>query len=219
MKQDQEYTNKPTKYFSYQRNEMLEFIPNDAKKFLEVGCGGGDFGALLKDTRQVEVTGLEMVPEAAEAAKLKLDKVIVGNVEAEEIDIPNGYFDCLIFNDVLEHFRDPWAMLAKFTHALRPGGYVVASIPNMRYFPVFRELFLEGDWAYQDQGVLDRTHLRFFTFKTGGELFSQNGFKVLRQEGIHPQELPWKFGLLNTLLGGKFDEMKYMQFAIVAQLV
>ena len=197
---------------------MLDFIPNDAKNILEIGCGKGDFGTLLKQRFGASVTGIELVASAASEAQSKLDRVIVGNIETDDLDIPLNHFDCLIFNDVLEHLLAPWATLAKLSKTLKPGGHVVASIPNMRYHPVFRDLFMDMAWHYQDQGVLDRTHLRFFTFKTGRELFEQCGFNVLRLEGIHGSPFTWKFNVLNTLMRGRLNDMHYMQFAIQAQL-
>ena len=212
------YTDKSKKYFSYERKEMLDFVPKNVKNILEVGCSAGLFGALLKQHLGASVTGIELVSSAASEARTRLDKVIEGNIETDELDLPSNYYDCLIFNDVLEHLIDPWTTLAKLSKTLKPEGYVVASLPNMRHYIVFKDLFLNMDWHYQDHGILDRTHLRFFTFKTGRELFEQCGFNVLRLEGIRGEPFPWKFGTLNVLMNGRLDDMRYIQFAIQAQL-
>lgn len=218
MDHENGYTDKPKSYFSNERREMLDFVPKNAKNILEIGCGKGDFGALLKQQIGTAVTGIELFPSAALEARSKLDSVIEGDIETDEINLPPNQYDCLIFNDVLEHLRDPWTALAKLSKSLKPGGYVVASLPNMRHYEVFKDLLINMDWHYQDWGVLDRTHLRFFTFKTGRELFEQCGFRVLRLEGIRGTPFPWKFGAFNILMGGRLDDMRYMQFAIQAQL-
>ncbi|MHB8493940.1 MAG: class I SAM-dependent methyltransferase, partial [Casimicrobiaceae bacterium] len=98
-------------YFQAARSEMLRFVPVDVSRVLEVGCGAGTFGMVLKSKRPVEVVGIEAESDVAALARSRLDRVIVGDVELRDPDVPNGYFDALVFNDVLEHLRDPWAVL------------------------------------------------------------------------------------------------------------
>ncbi|MHB8727191.1 MAG: class I SAM-dependent methyltransferase [Casimicrobiaceae bacterium] len=163
-------------YFQAARSEMLRFVPVDVSRVLEVGCGAGTFGMVLKSKRPVEVVGIEAESDVAALARSRLDRVIVGDVELRDPDVPNGYFDALVFNDVLEHLRDPWAVLSRMRPFLRVGGYVIASIPNMRYFEVMKELVVRGEWRYVDEGVMDRTHLRFFTKKSMMDMFLDTGF-------------------------------------------
>ena len=207
----------PPGYFQAARTEMLRFVPADVGRVLEVGCGAGAFGMMLKSSRAVEVVGIEAVADVAEAARVHLDRVIVGDVELRDPDVPTGYFDALVFNDVLEHLRDPWAVLSRMRRLLRPGGYIVASIPNMRYFEVVKGLIVRGEWRYVEEGVLDRTHLRFFTKKSMSNMFLDAGFKVLTLEGIRGGRFPWKFGLLNFISGNALDDMRFERFACVAQ--
>ena len=212
------YENKQSSYFENPREEMLPFIPTDVSRMLEIGCGNGAFGALLKRSRDVEVTGVEAFPDAAERAREVLDQVLGSNVEVDELELPQGYFDCITYNDVLEHLRDPWMTVSRLSCFLRPGGYVVSSIPNVRYFDVFKDLLVNKEWVYQDEGVLDRTHLRFFTEKSIPRMFEETGYEVLQLQGIHGRRFPWKFALLNFLNGGRFDDVAYRQFACVARL-
>jgi 2-polyprenyl-3-methyl-5-hydroxy-6-metoxy-1,4-benzoquinol methylase len=206
-------------YYQGQRREMLEYIPGEALHFLELGCGGGGFAALLRESRKnAHVSGVEIHPESAQEARKRLDVVIEQPVEVALASIPAGSIDCVVCNDVLEHLVDPWAALSLIRKVLRPNGAVVASIPNVRHFPVFKKYFLNGDWKYEKWGVLDRTHLRFFTKKSIEQMFSDTGFRMSRIEGIFAQPLPWKASLLNRALGGKLTDMQFERFACVALL-
>lgn len=204
-------------YYQGKRPEMLAFIPNNATRFLELGCGAGGFGGLLRDTRKgVHVIGIEIHQESAAEARKHLDEVIEQPIEAALASIPLGSIDCVVCNDVLEHLVDPWAVLKQIRTVLQPGGCVVSSIPNVRHFPVFKKYAFYADWQYEKWGVLDRTHLRFFTKSSISRLFSESGFRAHRIEGIFGQPLPWKAALLNRLLGGRLTDMQYERFACVA---
>ena len=211
------YDNKPGSYYEWPRTEMLSFVPKEARKILDIGCGSGMFASQLKAERRAEVWGIELSKEASEKARKKVDKIIIGNIETDTIDLPKNYFDCIIFNDVLEHFRDPWAILQYIKSALVTNGYIVASIPNIRYFTTFKILFFNKEWEYVDSGILDKTHLRFFTQGTIEELFQSSGYKILKIEGINSIQFPWKIRLFNWLLNKKFEDMRYLQFGCIAQ--
>jgi 2-polyprenyl-3-methyl-5-hydroxy-6-metoxy-1,4-benzoquinol methylase len=204
-------------YYDNERQLMLDYVPTGASRVLEVGCGSGKFGGKLKAQRDCEVWGIEIFPRAAELAAQRLDKVLVVDVEAGKLDLPADYFDCVIYNDSLEHLRDPWQHLRNIQTHLSPGGHVIASIPNIRFYQVMNDLYFKGEWRYQNEGILDQTHLRFFTKKSIREMFEIEGYSLKRLEGINAEDFPWKFGLLNRLLLNRFDEMRYQQFACVAQ--
>jgi ubiquinone/menaquinone biosynthesis C-methylase UbiE len=205
------------KYYCNQRREMLPFIPPGCKRLLEVGCGTGEFAWLVKKERNAEVWGIDIYKEIAEKAVNKLDKVLHGDIEREDLDLPAGYFDCIVFNDVLEHLHDPWAVLRKAQLFLMSDGYIVASIPNVRYFDNIKQLLKHKEWRYEDEGILDRTHLRFFTMKSSKELFESCGYAVESITGITGRLFPWKFRMLNAIMKRTFDDMRYQRFACVAQ--
>ena len=205
-------------YYEYSRPEMLPFVPKFAKRILEIGCGRGAFAARVKARQAVEYVGVELLEEAAQIARTQIDQVIMTDIETSTLPFPENYFDCIICNDVLEHLRDPWACLHKLCGYLTSGGYVVASIPNMRHFEVIKEFLIHRQWHYQDDGILDRTHLRFFTDRTVRELFEQSGLEVISLQGINGGPFPWKFGMLNRLLLNALDDMRWQQFACVGQL-
>jgi 2-polyprenyl-3-methyl-5-hydroxy-6-metoxy-1,4-benzoquinol methylase len=207
-------------YFLQKRHEMLNYIPQFASRILDVGCAGGNFGELLKKERCVEVWGVEPNEAAAKVATQKLDKVIC-NVFSSKLEFPKKYFDCIIFNDVLEHLVDPCKALSNCEALLNDRGVIIASIPNVRYFDNIWNLLVLKKWEYTDWGILDKTHLRFFTRQSIEDMLKQLGYVVLRLEGINPLESVHphhvrKFNFLNWLSLKHIEDMRFLQFAVVA---
>ena len=164
-------------YYDKPRPDVVALVPADAKNVLDVGCAAGGLGRELKRQRpDVSVRGIEPVAAEAERARAHLDDVIVGTLETP---LPAHWPapDCIIFADVLEHIVDPWSAVARARTILRPGGTLVASIPNIAHGTVVAGL-LRGRFDYQPWGILDRTHLRFFTRPTAIELIESGGFEV-----------------------------------------
>jgi len=213
-----EYDNKSQGYFGTPRREMLEFIPSGVSSVLEIGCGTGAFGALVKQQRGCRYTGVELMNQAAELARPHLDEVIVANIEQTPLPFPQQSFDCLVCNDVLEHLVDPWAALRTLTGFLRPGGYVVVSLPNVRFSEVVKDLVFRKRWEYQKEGVLDRTHLRFFTESSVRTLLESAGLEVLQLRGINAIKYAWRLQLLNIMLLGSLNDMRYMQYGCLGRL-
>lgn len=201
-----------TDYPDYDRREVLPFLPADAGRILDVGCASGAFGSLLQDR---EAYGLEPNPRAATLARSQYIHVYNGIFPGA---LPAGVtFDCIVFNDVLEHFVDPYSAVRQTARFLAPGGSVVASLPNMRYMRVIKRLIVNADWTYDPAGgVLDETHLRWFTHKTMRTLFEDNGFVVERMAPINV-ETTWKARALQLL--PSFADMAAKQFVIVARPV
>jgi GT2 family glycosyltransferase/tetratricopeptide (TPR) repeat protein/2-polyprenyl-3-methyl-5-hydroxy-6-metoxy-1,4-benzoquinol methylase len=164
-------------YFDHARPEVAELVPKGARRILDVGCGAGRLGELLKTRQGAHVTGIEMNPRAAEAARSRVDEVILGDVESAEVAPGEGGFDCVVCADVLEHLRKPERLLSRIGKWLALGGSLVASVPNARHHSVIGGL-LEGNWTYQAAGLLDRTHLRFFTRREIEKLFYRAGFEI-----------------------------------------
>lgn len=200
------------------RQEMLAFLPASARRVLDIGCNTGAFGAQVKQQRDAEVWGLEPHLPSAQQASGRLDKVLAApfTVAAE---LPDGYFDAIFFNDVLEHLADPWAALALAAQKLASDGVVIASIPNLRHIDNLEHIFLEADFRYEGQGIRDRTHLRFFTRKSAVRLFEDCGYRIARTEGINASW--WSPSMARRLsfrLFGKWlEDTKYRQFVLVAR--
>jgi SAM-dependent methyltransferase len=140
---EKQYKQKPARYYAESRPEMLPYIPASARVILDVGCSTGLFGAAIKERQTCEVWGVEMFAEAAAAAHERLDRVI-HSAFSEELDLPSAHFDCIIFNDCLEHLAVPEEALRLARTLLRNDGVIVSSIPNMRYFPVIYSAALGG---------------------------------------------------------------------------
>lgn len=153
-------------------------------KILEVGCSSGYFGAALSEQGH-EVWGVEPYAEAAAKAQMVLHKVHIGFVEDFFTKNSDARFDVIVFGDVLEHLVDPVNVLKQSSHFLNENGIVVASIPNVAHLAI-RAMVLEGRWDYSNLGILDRTHLKFFTRATIVDLFSESGYKISK---INPVRL------------------------------
>ena len=199
------------------RREVAVLVPSTAKRLLDVGCYTGGFGAEIKRTREVEIWGVEPVAEAAAVAAQHLDRVIVGRFE-ERVPIPDAYFDAVTFNDSLEHFADPVAPLLLARRKVTPDGVLVCVLPNMRYIEDMIHLLFERDWRYEEAGVRDRTHLRFFTRKSMSRLFTELGFEIVQQVGLNSfwwrpaRIVPW---MLVRVAPCWFGDMRYQQYATV----
>ena len=164
-------------YFEFARPELLALVPESAKRVLDIGCGAGRLGEAIKKRQQAEVIGIECEHGPASAARARLDRVLVGNIEQLEPDFGPGSFDAIICGDVLEHLRDPLRVLRRSRTWLKPDGRLIASIPNVRHHSVVRSL-LAGNWTYESAGLLDQTHLRFFTRREIMKLVYRAGFDV-----------------------------------------
>lgn len=173
------YSAKEGEYFSNPRHDYVAELPLDRDaKILEVGCGDGATGALALQEKKCSVyCGVELSPTAARRARGKITQVVAGDVEKLELPWSPGTFDVLILSEVLEHFVDPWAVLEKLRPLMKSGGRVLASSPNVAHYKVLLMLF-RGNWVLADSGLMDRTHLRWFTPISYRELFESTGFRV-----------------------------------------
>lgn len=181
-----------------------------------MGCNDGGFGAWLQsDVPGREVWGIEPNPDQADVARGIFEGVVTGLYPDALDEIP-GTFDCITFNHVLEHMFDPWQALARTRERLAPGGCVVAVIPNVRYITLLADLALKGKWEYQDTGLLDRTHVRFFTRASIRPLFEDAGLRIDHLEpvnGYASVRLPRLSRLLSAVLG----DISYGGFAVRAR--
>ncbi|MEI7533772.1 MAG: class I SAM-dependent methyltransferase [Verrucomicrobiae bacterium] len=217
------YTAKQNEYFACSRPELLPLVPQSARKILDVGCGAAGFSGVLKIQRSAEVWGVELNQAASEAARGRLDQVFNAPF-GPELNLPKNYFDCITFNDVLEHMLDPLAALQLAASLLSENGVIVASIPNIGHFPILWKLIIHGAWDYKDSGILDKTHLRFFTRSSIKNLFEQSGLVVKHLEGINDyfniepvdQKYWWRYRLISWLPLRGVQDMRHLQFAVVA---
>jgi 2-polyprenyl-3-methyl-5-hydroxy-6-metoxy-1,4-benzoquinol methylase len=214
-KMSKAYSRKENEYFSSDRKDMLTFVPVNVKTSLEFGCGTGNFSRLLKEEYGTETWAVEIDNQAAEKASKVLDNVICEDATASLGRLPAGYFDCVILFDVLEHLEDPYSFIKELKDKLSPDGVVVASIPNIRYFSAFRRYVFHGEWDYTDSGIMDKTHLRFFTLSSIKKFFTEQGYDIKKLRPLHPSGSN-TLKILNLLTLGRFRDCKYKHFAVVA---
>lgn len=174
-----DYALKPVAYYRTVREDLLAHVPPGPNRVLDVGCGEGIMARALKQLGKASwVAGVERFPEAAARAETAIDELVVGDVETVDLPFDPQSFDVILLGDVLEHLRDPWRQLERLAALLKPGGMAIVSVPNVRNWRVVFSLAFKGRWEYAPLGILDRTHLRFFTRSTVQELVQGAGLAV-----------------------------------------
>ena len=158
--------------------ELIDEAPDSALSILEVGCACGATLLHIKNKYpQANLHGVELNPAAAAVAGA-FAKIAACNIEAADKNFEKETYNYVIFADVLEHLYNPWLVLKEMKKYIKPDGYVLASIPNVMHFSIMRQL-LAGRWQYESAGILDRSHLRFFTLQEIIEMFQQSGYGEL----------------------------------------
>jgi 2-polyprenyl-3-methyl-5-hydroxy-6-metoxy-1,4-benzoquinol methylase len=170
-------------YYMGDRVDLRSLVPARAMRVLDVGCGAGMTGLRLRQERPgLFCAGIELLPEAADAARQRLDAVACLDLDAAgSLPFPPASFDAIICGDVLEHLKDPERVIGLLRELLSPTGVLIWSVPNVRHFSVIASLML-GEFSYTRAGILDRTHLRFFTRRSAYRFLENAGFVVLRVE-------------------------------------
>jgi len=199
------------------RPEMIRFLPSEYSKVLEIGCNVGNFRQFF--SKPCEYWGIEPFEEAANIAKTKMDKVLVGFYDNVIDEIPDNYFDLVIANDVIEHMEQPWNFLKSIRKKMTANSSLVLSIPNVRYYDNLKKLLYHKDWKYVDAGILDITHLRFFTEKSIIRLLNENGFEIEMMKGINPVQIMrrhlLKYWFIQFVFG---TDIKFLQFGVRAKI-
>ena len=160
--------------------DLLDLIPANAKKILEIGCSTGALARAYKEINsKVHYVGIEIDPRYALLAERYCDACLVQDIEL----VPQKFWkktadrDCWIFGDSLEHLKDPWSILANIRKYISADGCIVTCIPNAQHWSLQKKLSV-GKFKYTESGLLDKTHLRWFTRITMIEMFEQTGFAV-----------------------------------------
>jgi len=200
-------------YYQGVRKEVARFLPEQYSRVLEVGSGEGGFHVNLKPDCEHWV--IEPVRRAADIARHRLHRVIEASYHEALDQLPDNYFDLVICNDVVEHMVNPDEFFRTIKQKLAGKACLVGSIPNVRYIGNLFELLFLKDWKYKEDGILDRTHLRFFTDKSIQRVFCENGFMIEEYAGINGVEfrlLPLRIMLkyVCVLLFG--EDTRYLQF-------
>ena len=173
----------PYPYSANLRSEVSFFLPEGYSRVLEIGCSDGAFRKNLLASH--EYWGVEPNHRAAAAAGHSLDKVLTGFYNEVADKLPDHYFDLVICNDVIEHMADPDSFLEAIKAKMTANASLVGSIPNVRHISNLKSLLIGKDWQYEDAGILDRTHLKFFTEKSLRSLFAAHQFEVEQLSGMN----------------------------------
>lgn len=171
---------KQTPVHEIHNDEVLKLIPRTSKRVIEVGCSSGALAREFKRKNpDANWVGIEIDQDYAELAKRYCDTTVVKNLDECDQGFYESYRDrdCWIFADVLEHFKDPWSVVRSIRNVIPENGSLIACIPNAQNWYVIAKLVI-GDFRYEDMGLFDRTHLRWFTRQTIYELFESQGFQV-----------------------------------------
>jgi 2-polyprenyl-3-methyl-5-hydroxy-6-metoxy-1,4-benzoquinol methylase len=170
---------KPEGYYGLERADVVAELPQPIGRALDVGCGEGGVGRSLRAAGATWVSGIEIVPAAAEVARGVLDEVFVGSVEAAlEDGALAGPFDTICCYDVLEHLADPEPVLRALRAVAAPGARLHISIPNARHFSLLLDLVFRGTFGYSEFGHRDATHLRWYTRRDIVALVGRTGWDV-----------------------------------------
>lgn len=214
-------------YYQCPRREIIPFVPLHTRRLLDVGCGQGALARVLREERGLEeVSGIEIIESAWREARKVLDTCLLGSIEAMELPFPDNHFDCIICADVLEHLVEPSAALRKLARVLKDDGSIVISIPNIRYYEVVGML-AGGAWAYQDAGIMDSTHLRFFCKPDLYDLVEAAGLRVaalqplsMRDEKLSPRAEDGSFSVgmvtYHHLSDEDYEGLRVYQYAVIA---
>ena len=185
---------KSESYYELSRPEIARIIVGKPKRILEIGCAAGNFKHNI--AWDCDYHGVDPAAEAIEKASLKGITTYHGTYDTVKNQLPDHYFDLVIANDVIEHMDYPLTFLRSIRGKLAENGHIIGSVPNVRYVSNLWNLLLKRDWQYTEAGVLDNTHLRFFTQKSIARTLTEAGFSIdyLKPSG------PDKYATIKKLL-------------------
>ena len=199
-------------YYTIIRNNLLNLIEKDLGNCLEIGCGTGENLVYLKKKGAQKVTGIELRADVAAKAKLKKEIDFIFNIDFLDncADVEGAKYNTVVLSHVLEHFPNPDIVLAKVSKIITPeDGTLLIAVPNIRHLSVLVGLILHGDFDYKDSGIMDYTHLKFFTKKSIQKVLIKNGFEVINSQMDFAGP---RSRFINKITFGVFEE--YFGFAI-----
>ena len=186
-----------SRYFAADRRDLVDFLRpyGQLGMVLDIGCAGGRLGRQLLQTGLAErCDGIEPNAAAATQAADRLHRIWVADLETITEQLPWSDYDLLIMADVLEHLIDPWRVLAELHRRVRPGARLLLSVPNVRHKSVVLPLLFRGRFDYADAGIMDRTHLHFFTRSSLLDAVGRAGWRMVAVAPyIKPKYRRWWF--------------------------
>ena len=196
-----ELTNRRGADYGHQRHdEKIALLHEPLGRVLDAGCAEGANADALRSRGATHLTGIDIEPVFAAAARERYDTVIQGSVPE---DLPAGPFDTILAYDILEHLYDPWSVTKQLASLLAPGGQLHVSLPNARSKKLWLPLILRGTFGYEPEGIMDVTHLRFFARRDAIAMIEAAGLEVVSVEHPPPEtlkrRLAYSFGLAEFL--------------------
>lgn len=208
------YADTTSWYYNVFKPGIANFIPEGPNSILDLGCATGLLGRGLKELNKArEVIGVEIFEGAANEAAKYYERVYHGDVEQVNLDYEN-HFDFVVCGDILEHLADPWKTLRRIRGWLKSEGFVIVSTGNVRYWRVLRNLIFRGRWEYTEAGILDNTHLRFFTTKSLLKDLKDAGFDI-RVMRLDVNGMKHRF--VNAITFRVFEEFLGSQIVVLAK--
>jgi len=189
-------------------SELLDLLPSMPGRILDCGCGAGDNARILSD-RGWCVTGITIDPREQEAARQFCEAVYIADLEQGLPPDVDGAFDAVLASHVLEHLARPERLLREVHQRLSPGGVLAVALPNIAHYRQ-RISRLRGQFNYTDTGQLDRTHLRFYTYRTAIQLLEQNGYELVNAMATGTLPL-WKARLVSRNMASSLDKWAVRQ--------
>jgi len=215
MVKEKLYSKEAVSYFSNGRLEYIDLIPGGRLgAILEIGCGTGETGEYALRTKCDQYMGVELIDSAAKAANQKLTEVIAGDVENAQLPWPNCYFDALVMSEVLEHLIHPWSVMKNLTRLLKPGAIVVAGTPNISSLRVIAQL-IRGRFDYEDRGLMDESHLRWFTPGTLREMFEAADIETISIGSAFPPKAGTR--MIDAITFKRLSHLFYSQITYVGK--
>lgn len=211
------YENKQEGYYENVRHDLIRFFneSNKTLKVLEVGAAYGETLFFLKNSGLAsEVVGVELFQDTNNLDKYKkLDHFLFGDIQTLDLSKFENHFDVILLADVLEHLIEPLPALEKVKKLLKNEGEIIISIPNIRHYSSFIKIFIKGNFQYEDSGIFDYTHMRFYCQKDIIKLVQKAGFTIEKSEGsIKNYQGKSVAKFFNSLTFGFFEEFLSVQY-------
>lgn len=211
------YTEKQEGYYNNVRHDLIKLIDksDEELKILEVGAAYGETLFFLKETGIAnEVVGVELFKDQQNLNKYKiLDEFLFGDIQNIDLDKYENYFDAILLADVLEHILEPLPILEKVKKLLKKDGKIIISIPNIRHYSAFIKIFIKGSFKYEDNGIFDYTHLRFYCKKDIISLLQNSNLSIEHTEGsVRNFNGKSIAKIINHLTFGFFEEFLSVQY-------
>ncbi|WP_294733578.1 class I SAM-dependent methyltransferase [uncultured Flavobacterium sp.] len=211
------YSDKKSSYYANVRHDLISLIDKKEQglKILEIGAAYGETLFFLKEQGiAAEVVGVELYQDVENKDNYKpLDRFIFANIEESDFSEYDNYFDIILLPDVLEHLVEPRKVLSKVKKYLNNDGEVLVSMPNIRHYSAINKILFKGDFRYEESGIFDYTHARFYCRKNIKELLENSGFTVNYCESS-VKNYKGKSGIkiMNQLTLGIFEEFFSVQY-------